>query len=106
MPKDEVRPTITTGLEALGRGHDLNKLDVFLAGLQQSLGPEVTAKWLNVPDFISRRATALGIDTEGLVRSTEEVEQADQMAQMQEMMQKLGPNAINQMGAAAQESSE
>lgn len=106
LPKNAVRPTITTGLEALGRGHDLNKLDTFLAGLQSALGPEVTAQYLNVSDYITRRATSLGIDTAGLVRSEEEVQQQQQAAQMQALMQQLGPNAVNQLGGMAQKQME
>lgn len=103
LPKNDVKPQITTGLEALGRGHDLNKLDVFLSGLNQALGPEVTSRYLSVPDFITRRATALGLDTNGLVRSEEEVQKKMQQDKMQQMIQQLGPNIINQLGS--QESS-
>ena len=34
MPKDAVKPQIVTGIEALGRGQDLNKLSQFLQMLQ------------------------------------------------------------------------
>ena len=110
LPKGAVSPTITTGLEALGRGHDLNKLDTFIKGLADTLGPEVLQQYLNVSDYIMRRGTALGIDTVGLVRTEEEIqaerEAAKAAAQQQEMMSKLGPNAINQMGSIAQKGME
>lgn len=97
----EVKPAIVTGLEALGRGHDLARLETFVAGLAAQFGPEEVAKRMNVSNYITRRGTALGIDMDGLVRSDEEVQQMEQAAQMQAMIQQLGPNVINQIGAAA-----
>lgn len=75
LPKGVVTPSITTGIDALGRGHDLNKLDAFLAGAQQVLGPEIVKEYVDVHDYLTRRATALGINAEGLVKT------ADQLAQ-------------------------
>lgn len=96
LPKGMVTPTITTGLEALGRGHDLNKLDVFIAGIQQTLGPEVVAEYLNVGDYLTRRGTALGIDMKGLVRTEEQVQQARQARQ--EAAQQEQQNAAMMQG--------
>lgn len=90
LPKGVVKPTITTGLEALGRGHDLNKLDVLLGGVIQTFGPEVVAKWVNVGDYISRRGTALGIDMKGLVRTQEEVTAQEEAEQQQQSMAMMG----------------
>jgi hypothetical protein len=81
LPKGSVRPAITTGLEALGRGHDLNKLDLFLQGVMQTFGPEVVSQYVNVGDYLTRRGTALGIDTKGLVKTQEEIEAEQQQAQ-------------------------
>jgi ribosomal 50S subunit-recycling heat shock protein len=86
-------------VEALGRGNDLNRLDMFLAGANQIVGPQAVNQYLNVSDYFKRRATALGIETEGLIKTEEEIQQAMQQAQMLEMAQKLGTPAIN----AAQE---
>lgn len=84
LPKGTVRPAITTGLEALGRGNDLNKLDLFLQGAAQVLGPEAVAQRIDVSDYLSRRATALGIDYKGLVKTEEQLAQeaAEQQQQM------------------------
>lgn len=89
LPDGTVTPTITTGLEALGRGHDLNKLDTLMGGVMQSFGPEAVAKYVNIGDYITRRGTALGIDMAGLIRSQDEVNAEDQAAQQQAMMQQL-----------------
>lgn len=101
LPTDSVKPTITTGLEALGRGHDLNKLNL----LQQYLAPigsENIAMYLNVGDYITRVATALGIDAEGLINSEEQVQQTQQRQAMMEAVQRAAPNAINAVQQAAQ----
>lgn len=106
LPSGTVKPTITTGLEALGRGHDLNKLDLFISGLAQALGPEALMQSLNVADYIQRRGAALGIDTSGLIKSPEEQQAAQQQAMMTQLLEKLGPNIINQVGGVAQKGME
>ncbi len=94
LPKGIVKPTIVTGLEALGRDHDRNKLVSFISTLVQIVGPEVVKTYLNVDDLIQRLATSNGITTKGLIKSTEEIQQAQQQDQMQQMMQQLGPEAL------------
>ena len=98
LPKDTVKPVIITGVEALGRGNDLNKLDMFLSGAAQMFGPEVLQQYVMPNEYFTRRATALGIKTEGLIKSSEQLQQeqqAAQQAQQQQMMvEKLGPAGI------------
>ena len=100
LPENVVKPSIVTGMEALGRGHDLRKLDLFIQGMTQALGPEVLQQYVNLQDYIKRRATALGIETEGLIKSQEQIAQEQQQAQMQQMMMQAGPGTI-QEGAKA-----
>ena len=97
LPEGVVKPTITTGIEAIGRGNDMNKLSAFLQSLAP-FGPEVIMKRLNVSDYIKRAGTAQGLDMEGLVKSEEQVAQEAQQEQAMAMMQQgVGP-AINQLG--------
>ena len=90
FPKDTLKPQIVTGLEALGRGQDLNKLQQFLSMLQP-LGADVIASELNIGDYLDRLGASLGIDTQGLVKSDEqkqqEAQQQQEMMQQQQMMQ-------------------
>jgi hypothetical protein len=81
VPDEYVKPMIVTGVDALGRGNDLTKLDTFLIGLQQVLGPEALLQYVNVSEYLNRRAAALGIDTDGLIKSDE-----DRMAEQQRSM--------------------
>lgn len=94
LPKGIVQPTIVTGLEALGRGHDLNKLAAMLEQLGQ-LGPETLMKYMNIGDYISRVGTSLGIDMKGLIKSDEEIQQEAQQQMMQQTGQQLAPQAFD-----------
>jgi hypothetical protein len=96
-----VNPVIITGVEALGRGHDLQKLDLFLAGAAQVVGPEAVAQFVNVGEYFKRRATSLGIKTVGLVKSDEQMAQEAQQAQIMQMTEKLGPSGIKAMSDQA-----
>jgi hypothetical protein len=87
LPKNSVKPTIITGIEALGRGNDLQKLREFVAEIANlaQINPQVVSA-LNPNDLIKRIATGLGIDTEGLMKSEEEL-MAEQQAQQEQMQQ-------------------
>lgn len=100
VPDEYVQPMITTGIDALGRGNDLAKLDTFLVGLQQVIGPEAMMQYVNIGEYLNRRAAALGIETEGLIKSEEEVQAVRQQAMAAQMAEKLGPESISQVGAA------
>jgi len=95
MPKDVVNPVIITGVEALGRGNDLQKLDLFLAGAAQVVGAEAVAQFVNVSEYFKRRATSLGIKTQELIKSPEQMQQEAQEAQQAAMMQAAVPNGVN-----------
>jgi hypothetical protein len=109
FPKDTLKPQIVTGLEALGRGQDLNKLSSFLQMLQP-LGQDVIANELNIGDYLARLGASLGIDTQGLVKSDEQKQQeqqaqqqAMQQQQMMQMAQAAAPNAMKGASEAMQE---
>jgi len=104
IPDSLVKPIITTGLEALGRTHDLRKLDVAITQLASVLPPEVLNDYVKWGEYIRRRFIAAGVDdVSGLLREDDEVEQLREQRQAQqsaaELTGKLGPAAIK----AAQE---
>jgi len=84
LPKEVIKPTIVTGLEALGRGQDLNRLLSFMKALEP-LGPEVIARELNLSDYIDRLGASFNIDTSGLIKSDEQKQQEAEAAQQQQM---------------------
>ena len=92
LPHDLITPTITTGLEALGRGQDLNRLQQFIAALQP-LGP-TALQYLMMGDFITRVGTSLAIDMDGLVKPEQQVQQEQQQAQQAQMMQNVAPHVV------------
>jgi len=93
LPEGVTMPKVVTGLDALGRGQDLQNLDAFLMGLGEVMGPEIQ-KYLNFQEYINRRGAALGIDMENLIKTDEEIAQAEQQAQMMGLAQNMGPQAI------------
>ena len=95
LPKGTVKPVIVTGMEALGRGNDMNKLNLFFQAAVQvaQLPPE-----LNKSDALKRLGTSLGIDMKGLVKSPEELQAEMQQQQMMAMMQQGLNPAITQAG--------
>jgi hypothetical protein len=103
LPKGIVKPSITTGLAAIGRGTDRNKLVNFLRTLADTLGPEIIQKFVNVDDAITRLATSDGLDTKGLIKTKEDLE-AEMQQQMQDMqMQQASQVAGDVAGKAAPE---
>jgi hypothetical protein len=91
IPKKYVTPAIITGIEALGRGNDLNRLDVYLAGIGQILGPQAIQQYVDVREYLTRRAAALGIETNGLVKSEEQLQAEAQQAAYQASLQQSMP---------------
>lgn len=95
----DIEPSITTGLEALGRGHDYNKLEM----LQQSISTLPGAEqYINVGAFIKAKATSLGIDTTGLIKTDEQIQQEQQQAMEQQMMANATGPAVNGLMGMAQ----
>ena len=47
LPEGLIQPMVSVGLAGVGRGNDLEKTARFMSILQQSIGPEGMAKYLN-----------------------------------------------------------
>jgi len=91
--QDVVKPRITTGLDALGRGNDKAKLIEFVTTLAQTIGPEVMSKFVNNRELILRMAASDGLDIYKLIKSEEQLmeEQQQQATMMQEQQQMQDP---------------
>jgi len=92
-----INVNIITGLDALGRSQEAQKLDAYLMRLDQMN----MMHWINEAEVASRYAAYEGIDTVGLVKTPKEVEET--MAQQQEMQasQEAQAAAAQAGGAAA-----
>jgi hypothetical protein len=73
-----------TGLEAIGRGDDRNKLIQFITTATQTLGPDVMAKFVNVDEALRRLAASESIDTTNLVKSRDQLQQEAAAAQAEQ----------------------
>ena len=96
LPKDSIKVKIVTGLEALGRSSDLQRLNTFI----QQLTPfaQELFKYVNFDEYVKRVGTSLGIDMEGLIKAPEQIQAEEQAAQQQAMIQQATPH-ITKEGA-------
>ncbi|MFV1848544.1 hypothetical protein ACNJRW_20420 [Stenotrophomonas maltophilia] len=97
LPQELIKPRITVGIAALGRGHDLNKLIEFGQAVDALVGAEEKARRLNSGEAISRLAAASDISTKGLIRSDDELAAEQQDASAQEAMVRAAPNIASAM---------
>lgn len=100
LPKNSIQPTIVTGIDALGRSHELARLDAFLSGAIATFGPEV-AQYINMSEYLTRRAAGLDLDVKSLVKSPEEIAAVQQAAAAQAMAEKVGPQVVKTAGDLA-----
>ncbi len=98
LPKGVVRPSIVTGIEALGRGNDRAKLMNYGQSLQTIFGPEAVKQMLHSEEFAQRLATADGIEVMGLVKTADELQQENEQNMKAAMMEKLGGPMITAGG--------
>lgn len=94
MKEGVVEPKIITGLDALGRTADYQKLRAFVAEIGAELGPQAVQEYLNIGAYLQQKATALQITTVGLIRSEKDVQAQRQQRAQQELLAKIGPQAI------------
>ena len=99
IPKDLVKPTIVAGINALGRGQDVQSLTTFISTIAQTMGPEAMMKYINPEEAIKRLAAAQGIDVLNLVKGQEQMQQEKQ-AQMQQQMQQSLVDQAGQLAGA------
>lgn len=92
LPKGVVQPSIVTGLEALGRGHDLSKYQTLFSVLGP-LGADTILPHFNVSDLITRVGTSLGIDMNGLVKTEQQMAEERQQAMMAQQQQMIAETA-------------
>ena len=58
------------------------------------MGPEAVAQYVNVGEYFKRRAASLGIKTNGLVKSQEEMQAEAQQMQQAALMEKAAPREL------------
>ena len=83
IPKGMVKPIIVAGINALGRGQDVQALGGFLQTIAQTMGPEAIQQYINPDELIKRLAAAQGIDVLNLVKTPDQL-QAEAEAEQQQ----------------------
>lgn len=96
-PDKALNPRIVTGIDALGKGQDLNKLDQLIGGGAELFGPQVVAQRVDPGEYFARRAAALGIDPDGLILTDEDLAQN----QANQALQNATPEMIKAAGGLA-----
>ena len=93
--------TPVTGLQALGRESEVGRLLRFAQSGTELVGPDVFAQHVDMTELMSRLGTGMGVNTDGLIVSKEELEaqaqaqaQAEQEAQAQAEQAKLQQTLI------------
>jgi len=94
--------SIVTGVSAIGRGIDRDRLTQFFTALYNTFGAELIAKYINVPGAIAKLSASFGISLVGLIKTPEEIAQEEQLAQQAALAQTLGPSAIQAAGKVTQ----
>lgn len=100
-----IKLTVTTGLEALGRSSDLNKLVTFwdLMGKVAPLAAQLGGK---VEPIANTIAASLNLDIDGFFYSEEEKAEQAKQAQQQALLEKAAPNLVNKYGDAMMQQQE
>lgn len=85
LKKGVADPAIITGIAALGRSAESERLAKFAVTGGQVVGPAAFAETVDQTELLRRLATNDGIEPEGLVRSQEQIAQSRAQAQQQMM---------------------
>lgn len=102
LPKDAVKVTVLTGDAALGRARQSQNLREFI-GTWTQLFPEVANEYLRVENAMVRDGANIGLDTDGLVRSEDDVQADRQAAQQVALSQQVAPEVVKQGGEMLQQ---
>lgn len=95
LPKGLIKPRITVGTAALGRGHDFEKLVRFGETAKGVLGEQEFKRRIDGGEYLARLGAASDISTKGLVLDPDTVSQNDQNSAMQEAAVRAAPNLAN-----------
>lgn len=86
---------IVTGVEALGRNVELDKIRQFNQLLQELGSPEIILSRMNVGVYINKIANSLGLDVTDLVKSDQQIQQEQEQAQQQQLLQQGMSNVVD-----------
>tara|TARA_B100001939_G_scaffold348148_1_gene373189 strand:- start:4884 stop:6182 length:1299 start_codon:yes stop_codon:yes gene_type:complete len=89
--QDTIEPVIVTGFDALGRGHELNRLRAYFTDLAQVVGPQALQRF-DVEKVAKTLATAHNVDVDGLLKDEGLIAEEQQAQMAAQIMDKaVGP---------------
>ena len=100
LPPDTVDVQILTGLEALGRSAEIQKLQAYFQLIPVPLLEQLLPRF-DADEVSNRIGAAVNLNTQGLLISHEDAQKGIQDAQLQEMIQAVGPDVVKQLLQAA-----
>lgn len=101
----DIKLSVTTGLEALGRSSDLNKLVTFWE-LMGKVAPVAAQLGGKVEPIASMIAASLNLDIDGFFYSEEEKAEQQKQMQQQALLEKAAPNMVDKYGDAMMQQQE
>lgn len=94
LPEGMVKPVVSVGLAAVGRGNDAEKTVRFMQVVQGAIGPEALLRYVVPGELIRRLAYSLGINIMGLVKSDKQLAAEQAEAQRQAMAQQAVQSTV------------
>lgn len=102
MPKAAgVEPTIVAGFEALGRGHELNRIRGLFADIRDTFGENVLQRYVKIGDTLKKFANGHNVDIEDLFKTDTQVAKEDAEEQTRQMQAQALMNAAGPAAGAA-----
>jgi hypothetical protein len=93
LPKGALKPVIVTGFDALGRGHELNKMRAYFADGVQLFGEAFMGRF-NIDSFADILAVAHNINIEPLKKTDEQLASEEQQHMQSALVEQVaGPMA-------------
>lgn len=93
-----ITPRVITGLEAIGRGQELSRLNAVADFILKLFGPEAAARYLEPIETIGRAFLGAGVDSNGILKDRAAVAREIQAEQRAAMAQQIAPEAVRQVG--------
>lgn len=103
LPKDSIKVEVITGIEALGRSQELEKLRTALALLRETIGEEETKRLLSTPKLALRVTNGLNFDLSDVIKSEEEMQAEREQEQAMQMAQLMAPQMARNAGMEEEE---
>lgn len=101
LDKKLVKPVVSVGLAAVGRGNDLERIAQFVDLLVKLLGPEAVPQFLKVNRLVTQMATASNLPNLDAIKTEEELQAEQQRAEEMAREQQEREAAIAAMNAPA-----